>query len=393
MRKLSVFLLAGLLLGPVATLRAGGEEKKQDENKPVLKKQDTLTEDDAKDTKKTDCFAKVYKVKLKAGELYRIDMISKETDPQKFDPFLRLEDSSGKQLAMDDDGGGFPNAKIIFKAEKAGTYKVIATTFAPNMTGAYAITVARATPRDEAEARAREKALAGQQKIIQFRQSSPEEQKQIIDDLVKDLNGRADRLTVNDFQTAMQYATTLDMGSDKKLAAAAYTNLGKALAKADDEKVVKMAKMFEGGARRLSLPGNVMKLSGKTLEGKAVDLKDYKGKVVLVDFWATWCGPCIAELPNVKKLYATYHEKGFDVLAVSIDQNKAALEKFLEKEQLPWVCVHELPTGDKTMANHYGVFFIPCAILVDREGRVVSLNARGPELERLLKKYVGDKSE
>jgi thiol-disulfide isomerase/thioredoxin len=395
MRTLSTLLLfglaAGVLLGPASPTRAGDDDKK-----PVLTKEESLTNTDPGDAKRNGCHAKVYTVKLKAGQAYRIDMISKEKDPQKFDPYLRLENADGKQLAEDDDGGGFPNARIIFKAEQAGDYKVIATTFAPNMTGTYTLTVAPATQRDvdaqQALLKARENALAMQKKLLAFRNSSPEEQKQTIDEMAKDFSGRKAQLTMSDAQLAMQFAQMLDTGDNKKLAAVAYTEFGKALAQAENAQVTKIAPMFEGAARRVNLLGNLMEVSGKTLEGKEVNLKEYRGKVVLVDFWATWCGPCIQELPNVRKLYETYHDKGFEVLAISIDQNKNALVKFLEKEKLPWVCIHEMPGADKSMANHYGVFFIPTAILVGRDGRVISLNARGEELAKMLEKYL-EKSE
>jgi peroxiredoxin len=153
-----------------------------------------------------------------------------------------------------------------------------------------------------------------------------------------------------------------------------------------------LARVMEGAARRVTQPGKVMELSGKTPAGKTADLKDYRGKVVLVDFWATWCGPCVGELPNIRKLYGTYHDKGFEVLAVSVDQDEAALAKFLDKEKLPWVCLRD-PDGDDSLATRFGIMSIPQAILVGRDGRVLSIGARGTELERLLKKHIADKIE
>jgi thiol-disulfide isomerase/thioredoxin len=401
MRNLSTLLLfglaAGLLAAPVAATRAGDDDKK-----PVLKKDDKLTEDDPKDTVRKQSYAKVYTVKFKGGQTYRIDMTTKE-DPQQFDPFLRLEDAKGKQLAFDDDGGGFPNAKLIYKVGQDGTYKVVATTYAPSQTGSYTLTVRQATPKDEDEQKAKDKLnevqreaqkkfLEIQQKVNAFRNKSADEQKDALREVVKDFAGRKDSLTTLDAQYAMSLAQALESAQDKTMASAAYTELGKALGQADNAQVARIGKMLEGSARRVNLPGNTMTVKGKTLEGKEIDLKDFRGKVVLVDFWATWCGPCIAEMPNVKKLYETYHDKGFEVLAVSVDANKAALEKFLDKEKLPWVCIHDVQ-GDQSLSNYYGVLFIPLPILVDREGRVVSMSARGPDLERLLEKHLGDKEK
>jgi thiol-disulfide isomerase/thioredoxin len=401
MRSLSTLLLfglaAGLLAAPAAATQAG-----DDDTTPILKKDDKLTADDPMDTVRKQSYAKVYPVKLKGGQTYRIDMTTKE-DPQHFDPFLRLEDAKGKQLAFDDDGGGFPNAKLIYKVGEDGTYKVIATTYAPSQTGSYTLIVRQATQKDEEDQKAKDKLLAAQreaqkkfleiqQKVNAFRNKPAEEQKEVLQEMVKDFTGRKDSLTNLDAQFAMNLAQALESSKNMKLATEAYTELGKALGQADNAQVARIGKMLEGSARRVNLPGNVMTVRGKTLEGKEIDLKDFRGKVVLVDFWATWCGPCIAEMPNVKKLYEAYHDKGFEVLAVSVDANKAALEKFLDKEKLPWVCIHDVQ-GDKSLSNYYGVMFIPLPILVDREGRVVSMSARGPELERLLEKHLGDKEK
>jgi len=112
---------------------------------------------------------------------------------------------------------------------------------------------------------------------------------------------------------------------------------------------------------------------------------------VLVDFWATWCPPCLKELPNLRQTYKTYHPRGFDVVGISLDHARAPLMRFLDQQKLPWVCLYDEgpEKGVHPLATYYGIRSIPTAILVDREGRVVSLNARGPELRRLLEKYLG----
>jgi thiol-disulfide isomerase/thioredoxin len=312
---------------------------------------------------------------LSAGKTYRIDMIA--ANPQ-FDPYLRLLDPKGKQVAEDDDSGDGLNARIIYRATEGGEYKVIATTLLPNQTGKYTLAITEATPADM---------LVGRARNI-FR-APPAERKAIIADLNKHFDQQKGKLTGQDAQLAIEVATGLEQ-ADRDLAAEAYKDFGKTLAAASDPQVASMGKMMQGAARRVGLPGKEMELKGTTLEGKMVDLKSYRGKVVLVDFWATWCGPCIAELPNVKDMYNLYHGRGFDVLAISVDRNKDALVKFLEKEKLPWTCIHDNPSSQsESLSNQYGVMFIPLPILVDREGRVVSMNARGPELRRLLEKHLG----
>jgi peroxiredoxin len=91
----------------------------------------------------------------------------------------------------------------------------------------------------------------------------------------------------------------------------------------------------------------------------------------------------------VKKNYEAYHERGFEVVGISLDQDRAKLEKFIEKEQNPWLTLHDGAWDDNPVANYYGIVGIPTVILVDKEGKVVSTNARGPELGKLLTELLG----
>lgn len=173
-----------------------------------------------------------------------------------------------------------------------------------------------------------------------------------------------------------------------------YDALAKLAEDADDPKFKPNAERFAATARRLRLPGNFMSLEGKKLDGEDFDWASYRGKVVLVDFWATWCGPCIGELPNVKENYKKYHDKGFDVVGISLDNSKAPLDKFIDKEDIPWAQLYEeeIQKGkgwNHPMAQHYGINAIPAAILVDKDGKVVSMRARGDELGKLLEKLLG----
>lgn len=180
-------------------------------------------------------------------------------------------------------------------------------------------------------------------------------------------------------------------------AGAFYDSLAKLARESDDPKFQENVERFEGIARRMRLPGSFMNLEGKLLGGGDLDWSTYRGKVVLVDFWATWCGPCIGELPNVKENYKKYHEKGFEVIGISLDRSRAPLDKFVESQELPWAQLYDevVQTGkgwNHPMARHYGINSIPAAILVDKEGNVVSLKARGEELTTQLEKLLG-KSE
>lgn len=154
---------------------------------------------------------------------------------------------------------------------------------------------------------------------------------------------------------------------------------------------------LQGTLRRLELLDNPMELSGVQVDGTPLDWESYRGKVVLVDFWATWCGPCRAELPNVKEMYAAYHDKGFDVVGVSLDTSLEKVEEFVEAQEIPWANLYgedeEHDGWDHPMATYYGISGIPTAILVDQQGRAVDLNARGVRLRDELQRLLGDPVE
>ncbi len=122
-------------------------------------------------------------------------------------------------------------------------------------------------------------------------------------------------------------------------------------------------------------------LAGKTLEGKSLSLDDYKGKVVLLDFWATWCGPCVGELPNVKANYGKYHPQGFDIVGVSLDEDEAELRDFIKVKAMPWPQIFDGKGWEAGDAQAYGVRAIPFTLLIGKDGVIAAVNPRGEELE------------
>lgn len=119
-------------------------------------------------------------------------------------------------------------------------------------------------------------------------------------------------------------------------------------------------------------------------KGEEVSLSSLKGKVVLIDFWASWCGPCRTESPNMVKLYNKYQPKGFEIFGVSLDRDKAAWTKAIKKDQLDWIHVSDLLFWDSKAAKTYNVESIPFTVLVDKEGKIIAKGLRGEELESKL---------
>jgi len=124
------------------------------------------------------------------------------------------------------------------------------------------------------------------------------------------------------------------------------------------------------------------------VDGRTVDLAKLRGKVVLIDFWATWCPPCRAEVPHVVEAYNQFHDKGFEVIGISLDQNKEALIEFTKKNGMSWPQYFDGKGWENEISRKNGIESIPAMWLIDKQGQVVSTNARdhlASKVENLLR--------
>jgi thiol-disulfide isomerase/thioredoxin len=171
----------------------------------------------------------------------------------------------------------------------------------------------------------------------------------------------------------------------KEMIRLAETQADKLKNEEERQELLETCKQFQ---RRLGIIDNVLDLSSLVdLEGKPIDMKRYEGKVVLVDFWASWCGPCIQEIPNIEKVFELKNKDGFEVIGINLDEEQANIEAFFKSRKLPWVTYvsksndPEEKGFNSPIAKAVGISAIPFIAVIGKDGKVSAIHVRGPKME------------
>ena len=197
-------------------------------------------------------------------------------------------------------------------------------------------------------------------------------------------------LTARHLRLASGTVRVINLLEDKQLANQYFNDFGSLFSKSEDRKLSGYGRDIAQLDEKSELVGKPLVLEGTNINGLPLDWASYRGRVVLVDFWATWCGPCLKELPKLRQVYERYSTHKFDLIGISVDEDRVALEDFLKQNALPWpILFDESAKGwDQPMAAKYGVKSIPFSILVGQDGTVLAVNITVEELSERLDKLL-----
>lgn len=364
---------------------------------------------------------------MKAGTIYQIDLESK-----KFDTILFIKNPAGKAVAFDDDGGEGLNSRLLFVAPEAGTFKLGVTSYQGKGAGPFTLTIRKKQPSFQVSGQLTEKdpldkvREKSHQKVHKFKMKAGK--RYVIYLLSKDFdaylrvedpNGKTikenDDIARRDLNSRIYLHPKKDGMYKLIVTTARGGETGKYLLSLLEPTLDEL-KAIDPVAALLDEPAP--NLNGTfSFNGKTKKLSDLKGKVVLLDFWAVWCGPCIKSFPHLRHLSETYKKDGLEVLGVTTyfnyhwDKNagrasrankiisqkeeNVMLEQFAKEHKLPYRVMAISKQGWQQASKDYGVRGIPTAVVIDRAGNVrmvrvgaseANAKALEDEIKRLLKK-------
>ncbi len=208
-----------------------------------------------------------------------------------------------------------------------------------------------------------------------------------LDDALSDFDAHLRTASIRDpnasLDLALALATEAQFAGERQSAQHVYTRLSSVFFLNPY-----VRRLCETRIAKLELGGKpAPEITAQTLDGDDIDLSDLKGKVVLVDFWATNCPPCLEEFPAMKEMYQELHPQGLEVVGITLDEDQDTVERFQEKVQLPWPLVMSSDDSDATR-NRYRVITIPSLFLIDRKGDIAYVDVRGTDLKRAVKKLL-----
>lgn len=203
----------------------------------------------------------------------------------------------------------------------------------------------------------------------------------IYKELIKGLDGIEQEAFASDFADSL--ASEALAAGDYKIARQVYETL---LERFGDSPALR-AKV-QDDLKRIDMVGQPAPgVTATNLKGETLRLSDLQGRYVLIDFWATWCAPCLAELPNLRSAYETYHPKGFEIVSVSLDETPEAVTDFVQNRKIPWPQIHNATCTQDVVAA-FGVNNIPTTFLIDPDGKIVRLELRGKALGKALEELI-----
>jgi thiol-disulfide isomerase/thioredoxin len=235
--------------------------------------------------------------------------------------------------------------------------------------------------------------------VVTFQEKKPETYGKLLDemyDMLKPLDGEA--LDARYLRVASFLTRVINELPEEDRVAKEYKRFGELFSKSEFRELSKYGKRIAKGVpgKADNLVGKPMPLDGMTHDDKKFTIEQYRGKVVLVDFWATWCGPCRAAMPALIELYDELHEEGFEVVGVSLDQDKDALINYIDENEIEWPNIFDADDSDserKALAERYSVNAIPTTFLLDQQGKVVAKNLHGEKLKAKIEELLKGKEQ